>query len=731
MNIKSYINKCKGLTLKELIIKINKKVFNQIGNIRERHKNLNNDSRCTNEKLKISYKYMSLDYYKIDELSAAEYKNLIDKYLKHEFDLLGSGWVNVNYNSKLLGLEKFLYKSGLKIKNFDKQDNWIKYIVPEPYVEFSKYIRRFILRKYEPIDWQLDFKSGFRYNSKAWYKDQPIGKQVGVDIKVPWELARMQHLPQMAIGAIILKDYREDILLEFRNIVLDFLSANPPNMGCNWTCTMDVAIRISNILLAYDILKQLDQNNILDYDFENILSNTTYEHGKFIINNLEWSKNGVIGNHYFSDIVGLLFVSSYLNRTEEVDAWLVFSIQEIIACVKNQFHEDGTNFEASTSYHRLSGELMIYSTALIYGILNTDKKEALDKYNSKLIKRLKRIEKQEYNITNKEFFPKWYINRLFNSACFTKDLIKPNDRIPQIGDNDSGRFIKLSLIGDFITWKEAYNKYYNLKNNIEKENSDEIYWDEDILNHKQYISLVDGLFNYKDFNQFSNDYPLEKSFIESLSKGIKLDAYRDYKDIKIKSIIQNDIFVTKVTEIKFKDYGVKNIKIKDIKLFYYPDFGIYIFKSKQIHLTIMAGHNGQYGNGGHAHNDKLSFELNIRGVDLVVDPGTYLYTPIPKIRDKFRSVKVHNVPIVNEEEQNTFISAFSMKNETNCYILNYSNHSIEIYLTYRNIKIVREFIIYENKLYIKDRCNKDFRVNINTKFYSNGYGKLLNSDYLV
>ncbi|EKS4342885.1 heparinase II/III family protein [Clostridium botulinum] len=727
MNIKNYTNKCKGLTLKKLIIKVNKKAFNKMINIKERHKTLNNDSRYINKKLKISYKYINLHDYKVDKLSTVEYRYLVDKYLKHEFDLLGSGWVNVNYNSSPLGVEEFLYTPNFKIKSFDKEDNWVKHIVPEPYIGFSKYIKKFISQKYKPIDWQLDFKSGFRYNCKEWYKAQPIGKHLGVDIKVPWELARMQHLPQIAIGAIILEDYKEDILLEFKNIVLDFLVANPLNMGCNWTCTMDVAIRISNILLAYDILKQLDKNNILDENFEYILSNAAYEHGNFIINNLEWSKDAIIGNHYFSDVVGLLFVSSYLNRTEEVDAWLVFSIQEIIECVKNQFHEDGTNFEASTSYHRLSGELMIYSTALIYGLLYTDKKEALNKYNSKLIKRLKVVEEQEYDIINKKFFPDWYMHKLFSSACFVEDLIKSNGRIPQIGDNDSGRFIKLSPTGEFITWKEVYKKYYNLNNHIKKANSSDIYWDEDILNTKPYIALVDGLFDYKDFNKFSNDYPLEKSFIESLSKGSKSKGDKIYKNIKLEFNTEKKLSITKITEINFREYGLSNIKMECVKLLNYPDFGIYIFKSKEIHLTIMAGHNGQNGNGGHAHNDKLSFELNVRGIDLFIDPGTYLYTPLPKRRDQFRSVKAHNVPIVNEEEQNTFISSFSMKNETECHILSYTNHSIKIYLTYRDIAIIREFIILKDRIYIKDSCNKEFRVNINTNIYSNGYGKLLNN----
>ena len=60
---------------------------------------------------------------------------------------------------------------------------------------------------YKTIDWQRDFKSGYRFSSKKWYKSQRKNIPPGVDIKVPWELSRLQHLPQMAIFATINKNF--------------------------------------------------------------------------------------------------------------------------------------------------------------------------------------------------------------------------------------------------------------------------------------------------------------------------------------------------------------------------------------------------------------------------------------------------------------------------------------------------------------------------------------------
>nr|MBL0701403.1 heparinase II/III-family protein [Desulfobacterales bacterium] len=87
-----------------------------------------------------------------------------------------------------------------------------------------------------------------------------------------------------------------------------------------------------------------------------------------------------------------------------------------------------------------------------------------------------------------------------------------------------------------------------------------------------------------------------------------------------------------------------------LKLYAYPDFGLYIYRSKRFYLAIRCGSIGQNGNGGHAHNDQLSIELNIDGKDIISDPGTYLYTPLPERRNEYRSVKAHFAPQVKGRE---------------------------------------------------------------------------------
>ena len=81
---------------------------------------------------------------------------------------------------------------------------------------------------------------------------------------------------------------------------------------------------------------------------------------------------------------------------------------------------------------------------------------------------------------------------------------------------------------------------------------------------------------------------------------------------------------------------------------------------------MSCGRNSPPGKEGHAHNDKLSFELLIGGRDVVVDPGTYAYTSHPRLRNKFRSTDYHNTVKIDGCEQNELANdLFSLPDRVN------------------------------------------------------------------
>jgi hypothetical protein len=86
----------------------------------------------------------------------------------------------------------------------------------------------------------------------------------------------------------------------------------------------------------------------------------------------------------------------------------------------------------------------------------------------------------------------------------------------------------------------------------------------------------------------------------------------------------------------------------------FKESGISIVKNKDFYFSFYHGLNGQKGNGGHCHNDRLSFTLTYKNQDIFVDPGSGVYTPFPKIRNQFRATNSHNTVEVSGEEQNNF-----------------------------------------------------------------------------
>jgi hypothetical protein len=79
------------------------------------------------------------------------------------------------------------------------------------------------------------------------------------------------------------------------------------------------------------------------------------------------------------------------------------------------------------------------------------------------------------------------------------------------------------------------------------------------------------------------------------------------------------------------------------------DSGYFVSRMGDAHLVFDAGAHG-FLNGGHAHADALQVTLSVGGHPVLVDPGTKTYTMDPVARDRFRSARMHNTPIVDGRE---------------------------------------------------------------------------------
>ena len=273
--------------------------------------------------------------------------------------------------------------------------------------EYTESTFNMIRGDYSYFDWQLDVRSNFRFDNKKQYNKQS-NKPKSVDIKVPWELGRLQHLPALSLEILTTQDER--LIREYKNQVLDFIASNPIGMGVQWSCSMDVGIRVSNLLISYDLLFDILK---VDTEFSKVFLDSIHLHAQFIFSHLEY-KEGLTGNHYLFNLIGLLFATTYLKETVELRRWNSFAVAEVEQEIFKQFFDDGGNFEGSTTYHCLSAEMMIYATALML-------RNGIDLSNQ-------------------------YIDRLYRIGEFISGITKPNGELPQFGDNDSGKLFKFSQL---------------------------------------------------------------------------------------------------------------------------------------------------------------------------------------------------------------------------------------------------------------------------------------------
>jgi len=592
-----------------------------------------------------------------------------EHYLAHRFDLLGSGWVRAAYGYRCLGVEGFRYDSGMVI-HADSAGAWLSNRLNAANVSESQRVWRLVTPPYTPIDWQLDFKSGYRWRENTWYKDIEIPLDMpGADIKVPWELSRFQHLPQLALSFMLACDETKGFQTpemyrrEFSNQVLDFIATNPPRFGVNWHSTMDIAIRIVNWLVAYDLFRSAGA--VFPAEFDAVFTRSVREHGKHIAENLEWFDRDR-SNHYLANIVGLLFVAAYLAPDLQSNSWAGFSIGELIHEVREQFMDEGTNFEGSTSYHRLSAEMAVFGTAMALALVDRRGSD-LGSIDIRFIpsvssRRMPLPLVPEEISTDGLRLPEDYIDRLEKMGEFALHVTKGDGTVVQIGDNDSGRLLKLQPSYSILSVGDAVKKYINL-NDYSGLPVEATFWDENALDHRHLLGALSAFFDREDFANTSGPFHLDREIIKRYSGGTRFcNAPLSSQTRKIAKInIGNRDKLERLKarlESSLPDenrllyrFVLPSGELPDeTESYAYPSFGLYILRNRLFFLSVRCRPPFMKGSGSHLHNDQLSVELTIGDWPIAVDPGSYLYTSLPDRRNEYRSTRAHYAPRISGRE---------------------------------------------------------------------------------
>src|SRR6266851_8379687 len=247
--------------------------------------------------------------------------------------------------------------------------------------------------------WNLDFVSGAEWPSISFENHKYI-RHDGADVKVPFELSRLQFLPVLGKAHVLTRD--ESYRRTAKDLLSHWIQSNPVPVGVNWTLAMEAALRAMSICFLVNLLSPIRREE------EPWLANVTRslaQHLLYIEANIEFS-HLLTSNHYLSDVVGLYCLSMFLDG-EGMAARRCKYRQRIEAEMARQVYEDGGDYEASTGYQVLVTQL--FSTALL-------------------------LMRSEHPAPATAF-----IERLRMMFRFLNTVASVSGQLPQVGDCDDGR----------------------------------------------------------------------------------------------------------------------------------------------------------------------------------------------------------------------------------------------------------------------------------------------------
>ena len=255
----------------------------------------------------------------------------------------------------------------------------------------------------EEINWNREIKTGFEWPVGVYYLKIRNLTPKGSDIKIPWEISRCHHLLWMAEAYLLTEDesYAEEVIKQIRH----WICHNPLMRSVNWTCAMDVAIRAVNWMYS---LYLISSSTHFTDEFAKVVYRSLYQHLFFINLNLE-KCIPYSNNHYFSDIVGQLFLGKLFSSTFSGRHTFRRAVKEFFREILLQTLPSGVDYERSISYHRLMTELVMYSYYM------------LDRTGTHI--------------------PKAVSERYSRMLGFVNEYTMPNGDSPLVSDNDDGRLL--------------------------------------------------------------------------------------------------------------------------------------------------------------------------------------------------------------------------------------------------------------------------------------------------
>jgi uncharacterized heparinase superfamily protein len=253
------------------------------------------------------------------------------------------------------------------------------------------------------IDWHRDYKTGFVWPPAYARSIDCANLDRPSDVKVPWEISRLQWL--MPAGQAFLLTGDERYARRVRETLEDWISANPYAGSVNWSCTLEPAMRTIVMTWFFHIFKNAEAWR--DPAFRVRFLTTLFLHGDYTNRHLELDE--INGNHCTADAVALVCAGLFFGRGRSARKWADRGWKLLCVELPRQVTPDGVDFEASVAYHRFVAELFFMAA--------------------------------RYREVSGLDVPRWYRARIEAMAAFAAACTGPDGRVPLWGDADDARVL--------------------------------------------------------------------------------------------------------------------------------------------------------------------------------------------------------------------------------------------------------------------------------------------------
>ena len=249
--------------------------------------------------------------------------------------------------------------------------------------------------------WSEDAFHDYRWPNKYFAFVDFVAADKHCDVKVPWELSRLQPLVWLAEGYLFEPESRVDHATRFTAIVEDWIRSNRPGFGPNWTCAMEVAIRGLNLMLSAAVF-----GDGLQPSTRKLVVQSLADHYAFLRRFPEFSD--VPGNHYLTDLLGEVGLAMVVAPDAFDHAVAAFAVE-----ADRQFEPDGCHLERAIVYHRLCTDMVALAAA--------------------------------FAARRSGAAPERILNVLQRAVQFAAFMADANGMLPVLGDCDSGQILDFGL----------------------------------------------------------------------------------------------------------------------------------------------------------------------------------------------------------------------------------------------------------------------------------------------